>query len=319
MHNNASRLGPWLPVLAALTLSATGCNLREYAMDKAVEEQVHYIPDPEHLSGWDLTKVTDRVYTFRWTWDRSIVVLTDDGIVVMDPFNREAATILKTELARIAPGRPIHTMFYSHYHLDHVPGGAVMEPAHVVAHVKCPEYWADLHDEAITADIVKPTQLIEGDQKFTIGGVEIDLLYLGHSHTDTLYAFYLPSERVLYTVDLALIRTVFPIGGPDMYTPGMLKQMDRLAQLDFDVYIPSHFGYGKKADFLEAIEFQKTVRRLAVEAVTKYGIPGTEARFLEGFHYMYDPLKAKYGHYHGFDQQALFLVSRAFSGATLGY
>ncbi len=316
MHIDVSRIGSWL-VPAVLTVSAAGCNLREYAMDKAVEEQVHFIPDPEHLSGWDLTKVTDRVYTFRWTWDRSIVVFTDEGIVVTDPFNREAATILKKELARIAPGRPVHTMFYSHYHLDHVPGGAVLEPAHVVAHVKCPDYWADLHDEAATAEILKPTQLIDGDQKLTIGGVEIDLLYLGHSHTDTLYAFYLPGEKVLYTVDLALIRTMFPIGGPDMYTPGMLKQMDRLAQLDFDAYIPSHFGYGKKADFLEAVEYHKTVRRLAVEAVAKFGIPDTEEKFHVGFHYMYDPLKAKYGH--GFDQQALFVVSRAFSGATLGY
>jgi glyoxylase-like metal-dependent hydrolase (beta-lactamase superfamily II) len=308
-----------LLALATLVLSAAGCNLREYAVDRAVKDQVHYIPDPEHLAGWDLQKVTDRVYTFRWTWDRSIVVLTDEGVVVTDPFNREAAVLLKAALDKLAPGKPVHTMFYSHYHLDHVVGGAPLQPLHVVAHAKCPAYWDDLRDEPVTADILKPTQLIEGDQKITIGGVEFDLLYLGHTHTDTLYAFYLPGERVLHTVDLGLIRTVFPIGGPDMYTPGILKQMDRLAELDFDAYVPSHFGYGKKADFLEALEFTKTVRRLAVEAVAKFGVPDTEDKFLEGFHYVYDPLKARYGDYHGFDQEALFVVSRAFSGALLGY
>src|SRR5580698_4482214 len=119
-------------VLAALALSAAGCNLREYAVDRAVEDQVHYIPDPEHLAGWDLQKVTDRVYTFRWTWDRSIVVLTDDGVVVTDPYSGEAARILKGALDKLAPGKPVHTMFYSHYHLDHVPGGAALNPAHVV-------------------------------------------------------------------------------------------------------------------------------------------------------------------------------------------
>jgi glyoxylase-like metal-dependent hydrolase (beta-lactamase superfamily II) len=305
--------------LGGLVLSTVGCNLREYAMDKAVQEQVHYIPDPEHLSGWDFTKVTDRVYTFRWTWDRGIVIFTDEGIVVTDPFNREAATILKAQLDKIAPGRPIHTMFYSHYHLDHVVGGSALAPHNVVAHKRCPEYWADLADEPDTHDILAPTELIEGDQKRVIGGVEIVLLYLGHSHTDTLYAYYLPGEKLLYTVDTGLIRTVLPLGGPDIYTPGVIKQMDRLAQLDFDVYIPSHFGYGHKADFLEAVEFTKTVRRLAVDVASKYRLPSTEAAFLEGFHQMYDPLKAKYGHYDGFDQQALFLVSRAFSGALLGY
>jgi glyoxylase-like metal-dependent hydrolase (beta-lactamase superfamily II) len=315
-------VGKWLLAtlaFAVLLFAAPGCNLREFAMDKAVEEQVHYIPDPEHLGGWDFTKITDRVYTFRWTWDRSIVIFTDDGIVVMDPFNREAATILKAQLDKVAPGRPVHTMFYSHYHLDHVPGGAVLKPQNVVAHKKCPEYWADLADEPLVRDILEPTELIEGDQKRVIGGVEIDLLYLGHSHTDTLYAFYLPGEKLLYTVDTGLIRTILPLGGPDLYAPGVLKQMDRLAQLDFDTYVPSHFEYGHKADFLEAVEFAKTLRRLSIETATKYALPGTESAFLEGFHSMYDPLKAKYGHYRGFDQQALFLVSRAFSGALLGY
>jgi hypothetical protein len=78
-------------------------------------------------------------------------------------------------------------------------------------------------------------------------------------------------------------------------------------------------SYGHKADFLEAVEFTKTVRKLAVDVTAKYGLPDTEAKFLEGYHAMYDPLKAKYGTYDGFDQQALFLVSRAFSGALLGY
>jgi glyoxylase-like metal-dependent hydrolase (beta-lactamase superfamily II) len=306
-------------VPATLALLAAGCNLREYAVDKAVQEQVHYIPDPDHLAGSDLQKVTARVYTFRWTWDRSIVVLTDEGFVVTDPFNREAAVLLKAALDKLAPGKPVHTMFYSHYHLDHVVGGAALQPLHVVAHAKCPAYWDDLRDEPVTADILKPTQLIEGDQKMTIGGVEFDLLYLGHSHTDTLYAFYLPGEKVLHTADVGLIRTVFPIGGPDMYTPGIIKQMDRLAQLDFDTFIPSHFGYGKKADFLEALEFTKTLRSLAIEAIGKFGMPDTEEKFLAGYHYMYDPLKARYGDYHGFDQQALFVGSRAFSGALLGY
>jgi glyoxylase-like metal-dependent hydrolase (beta-lactamase superfamily II) len=306
-------------LVTLLAVATTGCNLREYAVDRAVAEQVHYIPDPEHLGGWDLQKVTDRVYTFRWTWDRGIVVFTDEGIVVTDPFNPEAAKILAAELQRIAPGRPVHTMFYSHYHLDHVVGGAALHPQRVVAHAKCPEYWRDLKDEPVTADILPPTQLIEGDQKMTIGGVEIDLLYLGHSHTDTLYAYYLPGERLLYTVDLGIIRTVFPIGGPDMYTPGVLAQMDRLAKLDFDAYIPSHFGYGKKADFLESLEFAHTLRRLSVETTMKYGVPDSEAKFLEAYHAVYDPLKAKYGDYRGFREEALFVVSRAFSGALLGY
>ncbi|HEX4381591.1 MAG TPA: MBL fold metallo-hydrolase [Myxococcales bacterium] len=305
--------------LLFVALLCCACNLREFATDRAVGAQVKFIPDPDHLSGWELTKLSGRVYTFRWTWDRSLVVLTSEGFVVTDPFNAEAARILAGELARIAPGQPVHTMFYSHYHLDHVVGGAALHPRHVVAHARCPAYWTDLRDTPETAGILPPTELIEGDKKYVIGGVEFDLLYLGHTHTDTLYAFYLPGEKVLHTADLGLVRTVFPIGGPDMYTPGILQQLDRLALLDFDTFIPSHFGYGNKQDFLEAVEFNKAVRRLSLAAIAKYGVPDTEAKYLASFHSVYDPLKAKYGGYHGFEEEALFIVARSVSGALLGY
>jgi glyoxylase-like metal-dependent hydrolase (beta-lactamase superfamily II) len=310
-------VGLGMGMIAALL--ASGCNLREYAVDVAVADQVHFVPDAEHLAGWDMKKVTERVYTFRWTWDRSIAVLTDEGWVVTDPMNAEAAGILKRELDRLAPGKPVHTMFYTHYHLDHVPGGAVLHPQNVVAHAKCPVYWKDLADTPATREIVPPTRLIEGDQKIVIGGVTFELLYLGQSHTDTLYAFYLPGEKLLHTADMGLVRTVFPIGGPDMYMPGVIRAMDRLAQLDFDTWIPSHFGFGKKSDFLEATEFSKTVRRLSLEALAKYGLPETEDGLKAGFHSVYDPLKLKYGHYHGFNQEALFIVARGFSGVLLGY
>jgi glyoxylase-like metal-dependent hydrolase (beta-lactamase superfamily II) len=302
-----------------IALCISGCDMRQYAIKQAVAEQVDFIPDPTHRAGWDLQKLSDRVYTFRWTWDRSLVIVTDEGFVVTDPFNREAATILKGALEKLAPGQPVHTLFYSHYHLDHVVGGAPLAAKNIVAHAKCPEYWADLGDEKQTAEIVAPTKLIEGDQVFHIGGVEIDLLYLGRTHTDTLYAFYLPKERLLYTTDLALVRTVFPIGGPDMYTPGILKQLDRLAKLDFDVFVPSHFGFGTKKDFLEAVEFAKTLRRLSVEAYEKFGVPTTGDGWVESYEYVYKPLKARYGQYHGFQEEALFVIARGFSGAVLGY
>jgi glyoxylase-like metal-dependent hydrolase (beta-lactamase superfamily II) len=308
-----------LAAFAFILAGGSGCSLRQLAIDRAVGEQVHYIPDPEHLAGAEIEKIGDRVYTFRWTWDRSLVVLTDEGFVVVDPFNPDAAGALKEELEKIAPGKPVHTLFYSHYHLDHVVGGAVLKPQNVIAHAKCPEYWKDLSDEPIVDQILAPTKLISGDQTIVIGGVEFDLIDLGRSHTDSLYAFYLPAQKLLHTVDLGLVRTVFPIGGPDMYTPGVLRAMDRLSRLDFGVWIPSHFGRGEKADFLEATDFAKTVRRLSIEAVAKHGLPTTESGYKEGFHHVYDPLKAKFGHYHGFEEEALFIVARAFSGAFLGY
>lgn len=305
--------------LLPLLLLVSACNFRELVIEKTVREQVHYVPDAAHFKGAELTKLTDRVYMFRWTWDRSLVLLTDEGIVMTDPFNAEAAQALKSELQRVATGRPLHTMIYSHYHLDHVGGGAVLKPQQVLAHRKCPQYWSDLSDSPIAQGIVPPTRLIEGDQKLVIGGVELELIALERSHTDTLYAFYLPKEKILYTADVGLVRTIYPIGGPDMYMPGMVREMQRLAKLDFVTWIPSHFTTGKKSDFLEALEFATTTHALARDAWAKYGLPADEATFAASFHSIYDRLKAKYSHYRGFNEQGLFHITRAFSGAVLGY
>jgi hypothetical protein len=124
---------------------------------------------------------------------------------------------------------------------------------------------------------------------------------------------------VLHTADLGLIRSLFPIGGPDMYVPGILAQMDRLSQLDFYHYVPSHFGQGTKADFLEAVEFQRQLHRLSLEAVEKLGPPRTGDDYRQAFRYVYEPLRKKYSHYHGFEQQILFAIGRSVSGALLGY
>jgi glyoxylase-like metal-dependent hydrolase (beta-lactamase superfamily II) len=319
MTLRAAKVWAWFTLPLALGLGLSGCSLRTYALETAVGDQANFIPDLEHWSGSDLKKVTDRVYTFRSGWNRSLVVLTDEGVVVVDPFDRQTAQDLKAALDQLAPGKPVRTLFYSHYHLDHVVGGAALKPMEVVAHARCPEYWANLTDTQAAQDILPPTRFIEGDQQFTIGGVEFNLLYLGLTHTDTLYAFYLPGEKVLFTADFGLIKTVFPIGGPDMYFPGILKQMDRLAKLDFDWFIPSHFGYGTKADYLEAVGFQKDIHRLALESVQKFGRPSSREDYVRSFHYLYDPLKEKYGAYHGFEEEIIFITGRAYSGVLLGF
>lgn len=305
--------------LTVLASSLAGCDVRGYVIDKTVREQVHYVPDVEHFHGSELTKVTDRVYTFRWTWDRAMVVKTDEGFVVTDPFTKEAATELKKALEKLAPGVPVKTMIYSHYHLDHVVGGAALAPQEVIAHEKCPEYWKALDGYSGVKDILMPTKLVRGDQTLQIGGVEIQMIDVGLSHSDAMYALYLPKERLLQTADIGLIRTLYPIGGPDMNMPGMIRAMEQLSKLDFDVWLPTHFEYGKKADFLEALEFTTTIRKLALDAYAKYGVPGDEDTFATAFHSIYDPLKVKYGHYRGFNEQGLFVVSRAFSGVALGY
>ena len=114
---------------------------------KTVMETVDpYFHGPS-IDGTAFEKVTDKVYTFHWNWYRNIVIVTNDGLVVIDPMNPEMASALHQELEKHFPGKKVNTLIYSHYHLDHTSGGAILAPENVIAHEKCPTYWnAVKHD-----------------------------------------------------------------------------------------------------------------------------------------------------------------------------
>ena len=65
----------------------------------------------------------------------SLFVVTDAGIVLVDPINPDFAAWLKGELARRFPGKPVRYIVYSHSHWDHIEGAAVFADSqpHVVA------------------------------------------------------------------------------------------------------------------------------------------------------------------------------------------
>lgn len=272
--------------------------------------------------GSALTQLTDRVYTFNWYFDRAIVVLTDDGLVVTDPFHEQLTGELTAALTRAGIDPMCHTVIYSHFHLDHVRGAALLEPRHVIAHRKCPGYWADF-DADSTAAVVAPTRLIEGDTTLSIGGVDIELLDVGLSHTDTLFVIHLPGERVLYAPDTVGIGVFLPTGGISLYTPGYFRALERMEKLDFDTFVGSHFGWGSKAQFLEAVDHQRDIRDWVRDALKTHDGPippfQDRRRFLAIYDDVHRQIKAKYGRLHGYDTQALYAIIATLTAEYVGY
>ena len=297
----------------AVLVSMAGC--RDVVLKTVMKQVEPYFHGPG-IDGTQFEKITDKVYTFRWNWYRNLIIVTDAGLVVIDPMNAEMATALKKELEQKLPGKKVHTLIYSHYHLDHTRGGAALAPTEVIAHEKCPTYWKEYEHQ----DVLEPTRLISGDTVLNIGGVEIRALYLGLSHTDTLYAFHLPSERLVFTADLGLVKTVAPGGVPDRYAPGYLSALNRVAALDFDIFVPSHFGYGVKQDLIDWRDMMEDGRRLARAAIQKTGSLGErEHQMAEYFNTIYYPMREKYGSWHGFNEMYILNQVRDIEGETLGH
>lgn len=300
--------------MAVLAIAATtGC--RSLVLKTVMGTVDPYFHGPG-IDGTAFEKVTDKVYTFRWNWYRNVVIATSAGLVVIDPMNAEMATALKQEIDQHFPGQRVHTLIYSHYHLDHARGGAALAPVEVIAHEKAPAYWKAIEHDGL----LEPTRYMSGDTVFNIGGVEIRALYLGLSHTDTLYAFHIPSERLVFAADLGLVKTVPPLGVPDRYAPGYLTAMNRVIDIDFDTFVPSHFGIGKKQDLIAWRDMLEEGRRLARNALQEFGTPGVRGNQMgKYFDAVYYPMREKYGNWHGFNDMFVLNLVRDIEGEALGH
>ena len=107
-----------------------------------------------------VTNIAGDVYRFQNKFHYSIFVLTDDGVVVTDPINAEAASWLRSEIEKLTD-KPITHLIYSHSHGDHASGGAEFgEVPNVVAQENAPA----------RIDGVAPTMRIAEATTVKVGG-----------------------------------------------------------------------------------------------------------------------------------------------------
>jgi glyoxylase-like metal-dependent hydrolase (beta-lactamase superfamily II) len=69
---------------------------------------------------FETTQIADGVHQFRWMGHNAFFVVTDAGVVAVDPISLEAAATYATEIKRVAPGKPLRAIVYSHHHSERV-------------------------------------------------------------------------------------------------------------------------------------------------------------------------------------------------------
>lgn len=84
-----------------------------------------------------LTQITGNIYRgSNGIWN-NLVVIGDDGILLVDTINNPFAQWLKEELATRFPGKDVTYVIYSHSHWDHAEGGkAFRDTATFIAHAR---------------------------------------------------------------------------------------------------------------------------------------------------------------------------------------
>jgi glyoxylase-like metal-dependent hydrolase (beta-lactamase superfamily II) len=221
-----------------------------------------------------ITKLADDVFAYeqlrsageeRFT-TVSLFVVTPEGVLVADGQGSvEETQRLVDEIGRITP-RPITHVVIGSDHGDHTAGNAAF-PAGVA-------YYA--HPTSI--DVLEAAASRRGDSAasrvsytpvhdrtvLTLGGTDVQLLFLGRAHTGGDLSVYLPASKVLFMSE-AYLHRVFP-AMRSAYPSEWVQVIEKAQALDVDVYVPGHGFVDPPAVLEEELE---TFRRALVQVVAE--------------------------------------------------
>lgn len=199
----------------------------------------------------EITKVAGDVYRFQNKFHFSLVTVTNDGVVIVDPINADAASWLKDNLSSITD-KPITHLIYSHSHLDHASGGKVYVDAgaKVIAQVNAPD----------AIDGVTPDERFDDTKTLEVGGKTFELTWLGKGHGEDLIAVVVRPENVAFITDAASPKRLPFRDMPRSDIDGWINQVKKIETLDFDIFAPAHGNVGVKADAADARIYMETLR-----------------------------------------------------------
>ena len=179
----------------------------------------------------------------------TVFLVTDEGIIVADPINKDIASWLKVELKKRF-NMPVKYVIYSHSDADHATGGEVFaDTATFVAQRNAAKVFEREGHGPM------PTILFDSKMELHLGGKMVELTYLGPSHTDNLIVMRFPEADAVFAPDMAYVKRLPWKTLPRYYYPGIINALHALVKMDFTIAIPGHSQVGVKADFNDHLDY----------------------------------------------------------------
>lgn len=209
-------------------------------------------------------------------------VVTPAGVVVVDALGSPAlADRLLAEIRKVTP-LPVTHVVLTHFHADHIYGLQAFKAvgAKVLAHQGARDYLASdtarLRLQASRTELapwidertrlVEPDEWLAGPRELVVGGVKLQLVPVGPSHTPEDLVVYLPSEKVLFAGDLVFRNRVPFVGQAD--SRRWIRALDQLLALDAAVVVPGHGPLSRdaRADMALTREYLVYLRQVMGQA-----------------------------------------------------
>jgi glyoxylase-like metal-dependent hydrolase (beta-lactamase superfamily II) len=212
-----------------------------------------------------ITKLAANVYSYeqidptkRIVTANNLIVVSTDGVLVAEGQGTvDNVKRLVADIATLTP-QPIKFVVVGSEHGDHTGGDAAFpETATFVVH--------PFSKAAIERRIGRPAETVAEKRVITLGGTEIDIMFLGRAHTGGDLEVYLPREKILFMSEVFSNR-IFPSMANGFPTE-WVETLKKAEQIDAAIYVPAH-GF---IDSPAVLKEEERTYRSALERVIAEG------------------------------------------------
>ena len=260
-----------LPVLALLLAVAHPVAGWTQAADPATP--------PPLIQQDDLLKVSAHVYVIL---DDDVGFVPNVGIVVgeratlvIDPgLGLPNGEIVLGETRKVSTNEELYVTS-THYHSEHDLGAGAFPASAVMIRSRAEQQDLDefrmSHAERFARMSPTMAKLLEGayfrpadiffehEYDLDLGGVTVRFMAVGPAHTRGDTVFYVEEDGVLFAGDVVMRR--YPrLASPTSGVAVWLEALERLADLDMNVIVPSHGPLGDRSTFVQNREFFETIQ-----------------------------------------------------------
>ena len=181
-------------------------------------------------------------------------VITPEGVVVIDGLGTPSLAWKLRELIRGVTDKPVIKVLVTHYHADHIyglqvyqdEGAEIIAPAGVYAYLDAPNARSRLEERRVSlypwvneqTRLVKPDRVIEQDSELALGGVRLQLIYLGAAHSDGDMAVFVEPDGVMFTGDIIFEGRLPFVGDAD--SKRWLATLEAMSQRQLKGLVPGH-------------------------------------------------------------------------------
>ncbi len=251
------------------------------------------------------TPVRDNIWSVSEGIYRTIFLEGKKGCIAFDTLTTPGtARAYAQAVGRVFPKKPIHTIVYSHEHLDHCGYAADLAPtADIIAH----QYANDVIVARKSDGQLPATETFIDERKsYMIDDCYFELIYPGPTHGDGNIAAYFPQSKVLFMVDTVAAGVGYTYL-MDWHLAPYIPVMERFLSLDWDVFVPGHFWIINRQEFIEILDYWKRLFDYGQQAI----IDGIDPHDWDGLNkYTNEKLEDRYGNQFRYYEYAAMNLSR---------